>query len=221
MPFIKEIAENPTGMELLGIREGLNKNWWPLTNALMGDPDSELSVGEQELIGAFAAGMRGCTHCYSAHYPIAIAYGIDPEVFENLIHDFEAAPVDEKMRPILRYVRKLVKEPHKLMQADADAIFEAGWAERTLTDVVLICCLFMFMTTLMIGHGADKTDMSDLGPMVTLFRAKTVYGGEGATFQEPEALIQMSIERFGKEATERAMARGEELGLYERALPPI
>ena len=221
MPFIKEVSENATGMELLGIREGLNKHWWPLTNALMGDPDSELSAAEQELIGAFAAGTRGCTHCYSAHYPIAIAYGIDPAVFENLIHDFDAAPVDEKMRPILQYVKKLVREPHKLMQSDADAIFEAGWSERTLTDVVLICCLFMFMTTLMIGHGADKTDMSGLGPMTALFRAKTVYGEDGATFMEPEALMQKSVERFGQEATEKAIARAQELGVFDQALPPI
>ncbi|MEL6828409.1 MAG: carboxymuconolactone decarboxylase family protein [Pseudomonadota bacterium] len=216
MPFIKALSEHPDGVELLGIRPGLFQNWWPLTNALMGDPDSELSVGEQELIGAYTAAVRGCTHCYSAHYPIAIAYGIDPEVFEKLIHNFDEAPLDDKMRPILEYIHKLVKEPHKLMQRDADAIFAAGWSERTLTDTVLICCLFMFMTTLMIGHGADETDMSDLGPMVTLFRAKTVYGEDGATFEEPEALIQKSIERFGEEATNRAIARAQELNFFEK-----
>ena len=89
----------------------------------------------------------------------------------------------------LRYVKEPVQKPHELVLAYEDAIFKAGWSERTPTDVVLTCCPFMCVSTLMIGHGADRTDMSDLEPLVTLFRAKTVYGEDGATFQEAEALI--------------------------------
>lgn len=40
-----------------------------------------------------------------------------------------------------------------MVQADADAVFAAGWGEAELHDAILTICLFSFMNRLLEGHG--------------------------------------------------------------------
>ena len=47
---------------------------------------------------------------------------------EHLI-DLDASAVDDKLKPVLRFVKKLTETPSRMMQADVDAIFDAGWDE--------------------------------------------------------------------------------------------
>lgn len=44
-----------------------------------------------------------------------------------------------------------------MVQADADAIFEAGWDERAFQDVVMVCAMFNFMNRLVDGFGIQQT----------------------------------------------------------------
>lgn len=44
------------------------------------------------------------------------------------------------------------------MQADADAVFAAGWTESEFHDAVLTVCLFNFMNRLIEGHGVRGSD---------------------------------------------------------------
>lgn len=83
----------------------------------------------------------------------AAAFGIEETVFEALMSDPNGAPIDGKMKPILRLARRLTLEPAKTVQADIDAITEAGWNEQTAHDAILVCCMFNFMNRLLDGHG--------------------------------------------------------------------
>ena len=65
---------------------------------------------------------------------------------------FNAHP-ELRLEPILAYAKKLTLTPTRLTQADADAVFAAGWSERALHDAVLTTCLFNFMNRLLEGHG--------------------------------------------------------------------
>ncbi len=46
--------------------------------------DSELSVGDRELIAAYVSSVNGCHYCFSAHRDHAKAWGIPEEVFGNV-----------------------------------------------------------------------------------------------------------------------------------------
>ena len=70
-----------------------------------------------------------------------------------LLKNFEAAEVDAKMKPVLRYVRKLTVTPSEMSEADAQGIFAAGWDERALHDAVSVCALFNFMNRFVDGLG--------------------------------------------------------------------
>jgi uncharacterized peroxidase-related enzyme len=213
MPFVKSLPETTTAVTVWKLKPQAYAAWPDLVEATM-RTDSELSNGEKELIGAYYSGLRGCTHCFSAHYPVAVAYGIDPALFEDIMQDPQTAPVDEKFRPILAFVNKFAKDPNRLVQKDVNPIFEAGWSEQTLTDVVFICATFAFMNTIVTGHGAHDVDMSDFGPIHAIMREKEKYGhAEGSGRQDPSLLVKESIERFGEEATMKAVKRAKELGV--------
>ncbi len=115
--------------------------------------DSELTVGERELIAAYVSGRNSCKFCAAAHDLAARAYGVEEQVLKDLQDDFDNAAVDEKMRPILQYVGKLAHAPFMLTSKDAQAVYDAGWSEDALYDAIVICALFNFMNRIVDGTG--------------------------------------------------------------------
>ena len=57
------------------------------------------------------------------------------------------------MKPLLAFVRKLTLTPSEMTQADADAVFDAGWDEKALHDAIAITARMSFMQRLTAGHG--------------------------------------------------------------------
>jgi uncharacterized peroxidase-related enzyme len=117
--------------------------------------DSPLTPAERELIAAFVSGLNRCDYCFGGHSQVAVDLGIGRVVFDKLFNDIETAPLEPKLKPILRFVKKLTLEPRSVTQEDADAVFAAGWSERALHDAILVCARFAFMNRLALGHGLD------------------------------------------------------------------
>ena len=123
---------------------------------------SDLSVAERELIAAFVSGLNACAFCYGAHAIYAKAFGIDPAVIAHLIADIDAAPADDKIKPLLRYAAKLTQEPTKITEEDAANVYAAGWSEAALFDAIQTTALFNFMNRIVEGSGLTSypTDIS-------------------------------------------------------------
>lgn len=115
--------------------------------------DSPFTTGERELIAAYVSGLNACQYCHGVHTQTATALGIDQQLVSDLLNDASSAAVDERLRPVLAFVRKLTLTPSKIVQADADAIFAAGWDDRAFYDAVSVCALFNFMNRLVDGLG--------------------------------------------------------------------
>ena len=128
--------------------------WGRFSEALMRGP-GPLSVAERELIAAYTSGVNACSYCHHDHTMAAEHFGVDTEVFKTLMDDVDAAPIDEKMKPLLRYVGKLTATSAKLTQADADAVFAAGWSESEFHFAILICARFNCINRLVQGHGIE------------------------------------------------------------------
>ena len=62
-------------------------------------------------------------------------------------------------------MKKLTQAPTRMIQADADAVFAAGWDEAALHSAIAVCCVFNFMNRLVDGHGieADRASFSERG----------------------------------------------------------
>ena len=114
---------------------------------------SPLSQGERELIFAYASGVAGCEFVYVAHSEVAYAWGIENGLVERLLENPDTAPVGDRLRPLLAFVRKLTLTPDQVSQADADAVFAAGWEEQALHDAIATTARAAFMHRLVAGHG--------------------------------------------------------------------
>jgi uncharacterized peroxidase-related enzyme len=120
--------------------------------ALLRGP-SPFSVAERELIAAYVSGLNACAYCHGVHTATAQAFGVDEQLVASLLDDVDAAPVDQRMKPVLRYVRKLTQTPSRMSPKDAEAVLAAGWDEHALHDAVSVCALFNLMNRLVEGLG--------------------------------------------------------------------
>lgn len=152
MPFFKSLPENAGPPNVFANYPELYGVWSEMSQVLMNGP-SPLSPGERELILAFAAGTAGCAFVYTAHSEVAYAWGIEDGLIDRLLDDLDTAPIEPRLRPLLAFVRKLTLTPGDMTQADADAVFEAGWEEKALHDAIAVTARMCFMQRLVDGHG--------------------------------------------------------------------
>lgn len=115
--------------------------------------ESPLSVGQRELIATYVSGLNECSYCYGVHSQATVGYGYDEAGIEALFDGIEGADIDPRMKPLLAYAGKLTLKPASVTDADAQAVYDAGWDERALHDAVLVTALFNFMNRLLEGHG--------------------------------------------------------------------
>ena len=132
---------------------------------------SPLTIAERELIAGYVSGLNACDYCHGVHAATAREFGIPEGLMVKLFESVDEAPIDEKMKPILRYVRKLTLSPSKMTRADAEAVFAAGWNDQALHDAVSTCALFNFMNRFVEGHGIKA------GPEYFSVSAKRLHEG--------------------------------------------
>ena len=94
--------------------------------------------------------------------------------------DIETAPVDEKMKPLLRFANKLTLDPAKMVHADAQAVFDAGWSEQALHDAINVICMANFMNRIVPAHGGTEGNISSHFEAAADFLANCGYVGDGA-----------------------------------------
>ncbi len=152
MPFFKSLPDDAGPANVFGTYTDIYGPWSQMGQALMNGP-SPFSPGEREMIASFVVGVANCRFAYTAHTAAAYAWGIEEGLVDKLLEDLEAAPVEEKFKPLLAFVRKLTLTPSEMMQADADAVFEAGWDERALHDAIAVTARMSFMNRLVEGFG--------------------------------------------------------------------
>ncbi|QDL38701.1 carboxymuconolactone decarboxylase family protein [Rhodoferax sediminis] len=152
MTFFKSLPDNAGPPNVFTKYPEVYGPWSTMSQAMMNGP-SPLSQGERELILAYAAGLGGCTFVHVAHSEVAYAWGIQQGSVERLLEDPNTAPVKARLKPLLAFVQKLMVTPSEMTQADADAVFEAGWDEQALHDAIAVTARAAFMQRLVEGYG--------------------------------------------------------------------
>ena len=118
--------------------------------------EGPLTPGQCELIAAYVSGLNACDFCHGAHVAMARAFGIDPDVIDALMADPDTAPVEPAMRPLLAYAAKLTRDPTRLVEADAEAVYDAGWTEAALFHAIQVAALFNMMNRILEGTGITE-----------------------------------------------------------------
>jgi uncharacterized peroxidase-related enzyme len=156
MALLRSLPENATLADLRRTYADLLEKLRPYGHRLMRGP-SPLSPGQRELIAAFVSGVNSCRYCHGAHSLVARAFGVDEAVLAASLDDIEVAPVDARLKPILRYVRKLTESPSRMTAADATAVYDAGWSDEALLHAIAVCAYFNNMNRLVEGAGIVGT----------------------------------------------------------------
>ncbi|MHA1544742.1 MAG: carboxymuconolactone decarboxylase family protein [Alphaproteobacteria bacterium] len=119
---------------------------------------SPLSIAEREMIAAFVSRLNGCRFCFNSHRVYAAFYGVEPELFDRLMADIETSGVDEKLKPILRYAKKITLDHGNIEKSDIDAILAAGWDGQAVNDAASVAALFNYMNRIVHALGVDAHD---------------------------------------------------------------
>lgn len=154
MPFFPSLPKNAHISHALAIERDWIKPLMVVTENVMRGP-SPLTPGQRELIAAYVSKLNGCEFCFGGHVATAEKLGIDKAVIASLVGDVDAIAVEDSFKPILRYVRTLTLTPTRLSQADADAVFKAGWDERALSHAIHVAGLFAYFNRIVEGHGVE------------------------------------------------------------------
>ncbi len=160
MPFMTFLKDGATVSDII---MGNLDRYGPLLSTFdhVMTHESELSRGERELIAAYVSSLNQCEFCYGSHKVFAEAQGMDAALFEDLMTDIDRSRIDEKLKTLLHYVKKLTLTPSRVAQADADAVTSAGWSEKTLSDAIAVCGLFCLINRVVDGHGIEAQPIED------------------------------------------------------------
>ena len=152
MPFFKSLPENAGPGNVFSAYPEIFGHWAEMGQALINGP-SPLTPGEREMIQAYVAGLMEVRYAHVAHVAAAEAQGIEVGLVEKLLENLDTAPIDDKLRPLMAFVRKHVLTPNDLTQEDADAVFAAGWEEKALHDAIVVTARMTFMGRIVTGYG--------------------------------------------------------------------
>jgi uncharacterized peroxidase-related enzyme len=88
-----------------------------------------------------------------SHAAVAVRSFGDPKLVEAILNDYETADIDEKLRALLAFIRKLTLKPEDVSSEDMRALREYGLSSAAIQDAVYVCFIFCVMTRL-----ADSLD---------------------------------------------------------------
>jgi len=71
------------------------------------------------------------------------------------MHDYTRAELDPQTRGMLDFAVKLTCEPASMQQTDVQQLRSLGLSDEQILSVVLITCVFNFMTRLADGLGVE------------------------------------------------------------------
>lgn len=152
MPFLASFSADAGPPSIYTQYPEIYSPWSTMSEALMNGP-SPLSQGERELILAYTCAVAGCALVHVAHSEVAYAWGIPQGLVEQLLEDLDGAPVDARLKVLVRFVRKLMSTPNEMNQDDFDSVLNAGWTEQALHDAVAVTARGAFMHRLIAAYG--------------------------------------------------------------------
>lgn len=179
MPFFPSIGDEDKVPHVYAkFNTGIERPMIDLHQILMRSDDSPFSIAQRELLAAFVSGVNACKYCTGAHTATAIEFGVEESLISSLVDNIDTADIDDNMKPVFKYLKKLTTDPTKMVQSDADAVFNAGWSERALYDAIIICCTWNFMNRFVEGLGLSVI------PEQFAMEGKMLYAGYDKIYEQ-------------------------------------
>ncbi|MBM1633222.1 peroxidase-related enzyme [Sulfitobacter mediterraneus] len=103
---------------------------------------SALSKLEREMIAVAVSSVNKCYYCLVAHGAAVRELSGDPQLGEALVMNYKVAKVTDKQRAMLDFAVKLTKESANVVEADRQALRDAGFSDRDIWDIASVAAFF-------------------------------------------------------------------------------
>lgn len=110
-------------------------------NDLMLAP-SGLTKLEREMIAVVVSSINRCFYCLTAHGAAVRQLSGDPVLGELLVMNYRAADLEHRHRAMLDFAARLTETPDKIVDADRDALRQAGFSERDIWDIGAVASFY-------------------------------------------------------------------------------
>lgn len=144
------------------------KTYVPLLEVAMRNEDTQLSLGERELIALYVSILNNCDYCVKIHSVTSSSLGIKEELIQEVAKKGTFDTADEKFKPIFELVHKMVKDVKSISRFDYDHAKKMGWNEETLISLVNVVAVYhminLFSSSL--GFEVDETNAKQTGGFV-------------------------------------------------------
>ncbi|UOA09834.1 carboxymuconolactone decarboxylase family protein [Methylobacter sp. S3L5C] len=117
----------------------------------MGRSFSPLNKDSRDLIMTYSSALNNCYFGDNGHQ--GKTSGNQAVLIKQLQTDMDNARVDEQLKPILRFVKKLTLNPGDITAEDAQTVFDAGWDEQAFLESVCLCAIANCMNRFAKGIG--------------------------------------------------------------------
>ncbi len=117
------------------------KGFSGMYNEMMLGP-SGLTKLEREMIAVVVSSVNHCFYCLTAHGAQVRLLSEDPELGEMLVMNYRVADLEPRQRAMLDFAAKLTERPQKIVDADRQALRDAGFADREIWDIATVAAFF-------------------------------------------------------------------------------
>ena len=116
--------------------------------------DSGLSKLEREMIAVVVSSINKCFYCLTAHGAAVRQLSGDPALGEMMVMNWRAADLDARQTAMLAFADKLTTDSARIVEADRQALRDAGFTDRDIWDIASVAAFFN-----MTNRVASATDM--------------------------------------------------------------
>lgn len=110
------------------------KAFMAMYNDLMLAP-AGISKLEREMIAVVVSAVNRCYYCLTAHGAAVRQLSGDPRLGEQLLMNYRVADLDKRQRAMLDFAVKLTETPWAIVDADREALREAGFSDADIWDI--------------------------------------------------------------------------------------
>ena len=116
--------------------------------------DSGLTKLEREMIAVAVSSLNKCFYCLTAHGAAVRQLSGDPALGEMMVMNWRAADLDARQSAMLTFAEKLTVDSARIVEADRQALRDAGFSDRDIWDIASVAAFFN-----MTNRVASATDM--------------------------------------------------------------
>ena len=95
-----------------------------------------------------------------AHAGALRRVGGDNLTAEFIQNDWRQADLTEAERAMLEYAEKMTLTPAMMTQEDVENLRDAGWTDRDVLDIAMVCAYFNFRVRIVDGLGLEVSDQA-------------------------------------------------------------